>query len=288
MGSLAQKISALGMTPGIWVGLYLPLGLIHKEGYVADTSGIPLQGPWVGYSMDSGNPAAVAEAYTDTLRTFRRQGWRYFKIDTLRHVLYDSYRRVPAYWAERHTDSSTAYRKLFSDVREAVGKSNYLLACWGALPELAGLPDGCRIGEDVGPSFASMRRSAKYIAQFHYANDVIWRNDPDYMCFRVPVEQCQTWATLTSLTGEHVMVSDPIETYNSDRVDVLRRTGPPVVTNPANVAPMAPDPEWLTLAAAQGAENWTVAARMAWKPLDSCSQIAKRSRIGAFEAVFGF
>lgn len=264
MAAMAKKIAACGMTPGIWVGLYLPLGLQHAADYVTGSDGQPLQGPWVGYSMQPYDSAAVAEAYTNTLKTFRAEGWHYFKIDTLRHVLYDSYRRVPEYWKLRGTDSSHAFRHLFEQVRDAVGKDNYLLACWGALPELAGLPDGCRIGEDVGPSFASMRKAAKYIAQFHYANDVVWRSDPDYMCFRVPLEQCRTWATLTSLTGGHVMVSDPIEAYDPDRVEVLRRVGPPPMIRPGNTAPLAPDPEWLTFNAVKDGERWTVAARMAW------------------------
>ena len=267
MKALAAEISGLGMTPGIWVGLYLPLGLNHIDSYVIGPDGKPLQGPWVGYSMDSGNKAAVEEAYTDALKTFREDGWRYFKIDTLRHVLYDSYRRVPEYWEARHTDSTTAFRRLFAQVRETVGKDNYLLACWGALPELAGLPDGCRIGEDVGPSFASMRKSAKYIAQFHHANNVVWRNDPDYMCLRVPPEECRTWATLTSLTGGHVMVSDPVESYDPERVDILRRVGPPLLTKPGNVVPLTPDPQWVLFNGAKGAESWTVAAHMAWQPL---------------------
>ena len=275
MGALAQKISGLGMTPGIWLGLYLPIGLKHDEGYVTGPDGKPLQGPWVGYSMRPDDPAAVREAYTDTLTTFREQGWRYFKIDTLRHILYDSYRRVPSFWSAKGTDSSHAYRKLFEAVRAAIGPQNYLLACWGALPELAGLPDGCRIGEDVGPSFESMRKSAKYIAQFHYANNTIWRNDPDYMCLRVPLEQCRTWATMTSLAGEHVMVSDPVDTYDADRVDILRRVGPPVVSHPLNVAPwrhwttlpwLNPEPEWVTLHGSKGSENWAVVAWLGWTP----------------------
>ncbi len=267
MKKMAEVIADQKMIPGIWVGLYLPLGLKHSEAYVMGPDGKPLQGPWVGYSMDPGNLAAVTEAYTDTLKTFRAQGWRYFKIDTLRHVLYDSYRRVPEFWDARGTDSSAAFRHLFLQVREAVGKDDYLLACWGALPELAGLPDGCRIGEDVGPAFASMRKAAKYIAQFNYANDVIWRNDPDYMCLRVPVQQCQTWATMNSLAGGQVMVSDPIEAYDPARVDILRRVGPPVISRPGNALPMKPDPEWITFNGSQAGETWTVASRMAWKPL---------------------
>lgn len=267
MKALASTITANGMVPGIWIGLYLPMGLRHSNAYVTDDKGKPLQGPWVGYSMDSGQPAAVREAYTDTITEFRKTGWRYFKIDTLRHVLYDSYRRNPSFWTARGTDSSHAFRLLFEQVRQAVGEDNYLLACWGALPELAGLADGCRIGEDVGPSFASMRKAAKYIAQFHYANNVVWKSDPDYMCFRVSPEECKTWATLTSLTGGHVMVSDPIETYDREKVDILRRVGPPATVRPGNAGPMAPDPEWLHFHGTKGSDAWTVVARMAWTAL---------------------
>jgi len=41
-----------------------------------------------------------------------------------------------------------------------------------------------------------MRRTAKYVAQFHSLNNVLWRNDPDYMCLRVGVEPSKAWASL--------------------------------------------------------------------------------------------
>jgi len=262
--SLASTISGLGMTPGIWVGDYLPAGLNHKEGYVQDADGKPHKGPWVNYAMNGNDAAAIDEAYVNTVRELRADGWRYFKIDTLRHVLYDSYRQVPEYWQKRGESMEEAYRKILASTKKAAGADNYLLACWGTIPELAGIPDGARIGEDVGPDVASMRRSAKYIAQFQHLNDVVWRNDPDYMCLRVPVAQAQAWATLTFLAGGHVMVSDPISDYDAARLDVLRRVGPPLVTRPSSVVPHGPDPEFMTLRAEKDGEEWTVAARFGW------------------------
>lgn len=265
LGNLAHDISAQGLTPGIWVGLYLPLGIKNADGYVTDANGKPHRGPWVNYAVNGLNSAARNEAYVDSIRDLKKQGWQYFKIDTLRHVLYDNYRQTPAYWAARHESAEEAYRAILQGIRKVIGPNDYLLACWGTIPELAGIPDGCRIGEDVGPDVASMRRSAKYIAQFNYLNNVVWRNDPDYMCLRVPIPQAQTWATLTSLAGGHVMVSDPVKDYDSARVEILRKVGPPLITHPQNVSAVAPDPEWLTLQASKGGENWLVAARFAWE-----------------------
>lgn len=284
MEELAHRIKALGMTPGIWVGYYLPLGLEHADGYVTDPDGKPHKGPWVNYAMNGLDAAARDEAYVDTIKEFKRQGWDYFKIDTLRHILYDSYRQVPAYWKARGQSMEQAYRAIMSATKKAAGNS-YVLACWGTLPELAGLSDGARIGEDVGPNFESMRRSAKYVAQFQYLNNVVWRNDPDYMCFRVPVQQARTWATMAFLAGGHIMVSDPISAYDSAHLDVLRRVGPPIQMNPANVVSRDPDPEFMSMAAAKDGENWTVMARFAWQDLSSRTVI---SRDGARLLAFDF
>ncbi|MCB8932907.1 MAG: hypothetical protein M9921_05330 [Fimbriimonadaceae bacterium] len=266
MEALAHEIKALGMTPGVWVGYYLPLGLQHKEGYVTDPDGQPHKGPWVNYAMNGLDGPARDEAYIDTIRQFKRQGWDYFKIDTLRHVLYDSYRQVPDYWKARGESMEAAYRTILAETKKAA-KDSYVLACWGTIPELAGLADGARIGEDVGPDFDSMRRSAKYIAQFQYLNNVVWRNDPDYMCFRVPIDQARAWATLTFLAGGHLMVSDPIAAYDAAHLDALRRVGPPIFTRPLNVVSHGPDPEFMTLNAEKGGEQWTVMARFAWQDL---------------------
>jgi alpha-galactosidase len=276
MKKLAADITDLGLTPGIWIGDYLPLGLNHADGYVTDPDGKPHKGPWVGYAMNGFDEAARNEAYIETVRKLRADGWRYFKIDTLRHILYDSYRKVPDYWRQKGESMEQAYRKILAETKRAAGPDSYLLACWGTIPELAGIPDGARIGEDVGPDVASMRRSAKYIAQFQYLNNVVWRNDPDYMCLRVPIPQAQAWVTLTALAGGHVMVSDPVIDYDPARVDLLRRVGPPMVTRPTSVVPHEPDPEFVTLSAAKGEDSWLVAGRFAWSKRPALSLSAQK------------
>lgn len=261
--ALAQKIKNDGMTPGIWVGLYLPLSPSVPR-YVNGPDGQPLRGPWVNYAVDGMDDQALQAGYLDTFKTLKRQGWDYIKVDTLRHVLYDNYRQTPGYFQAKNESMETAYRRVLSKIKDVWGKDVYLLACWGTIPELAGIPDGCRIGEDVGPDVASMRRTAKYIAQFHYLNNVVWHNDPDYMCFRVGVDQARAWASLIALTGCQTMVSDPLDTYTEEKLDVLRRVGPTAFVRPQNSASLAPDPELAVFHGSQGSEDWTVLGRFAF------------------------
>lgn len=266
LGSLAAQIKAMGLTPGIWIGMYLPM----KEGYlgyVLGKDGKPFRGPWVNYAADGFDEKAVREGYLESILTLKKQGWDYFKLDTLRHILYDNYRLCPDYFAGKQEDLNEAYRKLIAQFREAVGKDTYFLACWGTIPELAGLPDGCRIGEDVGPSWRSIELVGKYVAQFQYLNNVVWRNDPDYMCFRASVENCRFWASLLALAGVQLMVSDPIEAYDAERVDFLRRVGPPLVSRPRALSPQGEGKELWSLDIEKGGEQWTVLGRFAWKDL---------------------
>lgn len=265
LSSVAHAIRAKGLVPGIWVGLYTPLGLSHKDDYVKDKDGQPLRGPWVNWAMNGLTPGAD-EAYFDTIRELKRQGWDYFKIDTLRHVLYDNYRVNPSYWAGRSERMEDAYRRIMAEIKRIAGRS-YVLACWGSLPELAGLPDGCRIGEDVGPDLASMRKAAKYIAQFQHLNDVVWRNDPDYMCLRLDVEKARAWASFVSLAGGHLMVSDKPADYTPEHIRIMRQVAPPLVTKPLNAQPLPPDPEFFSLNASKFGEEWAVVSHQAWTPL---------------------
>lgn len=266
--NLAKSIKRDGMVPGIWVGLYLPL-FSQVNGYVFGPDGGPLKGPWVNYAVDGSRTSGADTAYVQTFRDLKQQGWEYFKVDTLRHVLYDNYRKAPDYWITRGVTMEEAFRQLFAAIRKETGV--YTLACWGVMPELAGLPDGCRIGEDVGADYQSMEMSARYIAQFHHLNNLIWRNDPDYMCLRVSPEESRTWLTLEAMEGGHLMVSDPTETYDEARLDMMRRVGPPMMTKSTSFPTQAQREtgsaarELMTMNVQKDGFNWTVAARFGWK-----------------------
>lgn len=262
LGALAKAISDLGLTPGIWFSVSLPPGYPNAW-YVKDEDGKPHKGPWINYAPDGNNEEAIERTYLDVIRAWKKQGWRYFKIDTLRHLMYDSYRQVPAHFAAAGKDGDSTFRKVMTAIRKAIGPTNYTLACWGTLPEIAGVPDGCRIGEDVGPAWESVRKSAKYAAQFGFLNNIVWRNDPDYMCFRLPVEEGRSWATFIALSGQQMMVSDDPSAYDEPRLDILRRVGPTLFSRPSNLEPLKPDAELWQMDVA-GPEPYTVLGRIAF------------------------
>lgn len=263
LASLASYIKSKGITPGIWVGFYTPLGLKNSKDYITDDNSKPYRGPWVNYALDGQSPGAD-EAYFSTIRELKKQGWNYFKIDTLRHVLYDNYRKNPFFFKFREESMEESFRAIMAGVKREAGGS-YVLACWGTMPELAGLPNGARIGEDVGPDVASMRRSAKYIAQFHHLNNIVWRNDPDYMCLRLDPEVAQSWASFVSLAGGQLMISDKPSDYTPAHLNVMRRVSPTVFSRPINVKQETPDPEFFTLHCQKFDENWTVVSHNAWQ-----------------------
>ena len=71
--------------------------------------GKPYRGPWVNFAMNGLKPGA-SEAYFETIKELKKQGWNYFKIDTLRHVLYDNYRKNPFYWKSNEQSMEEAFR----------------------------------------------------------------------------------------------------------------------------------------------------------------------------------
>lgn len=263
MDWLAQEIASRDMTPGMWLNLSLPLGM-PEDWYLADTDGKPFDGPYAHYQVNGLVDGAVETAFGEIIHGFKEQGWDYFKLDTIRHILYDAYRRVPEYWTGRGEDSDLAYRAVIQGMRDAAGAESYVLGCWGVIPEIAGIVDGCRIGGDVQPDWGSARMAAKCASQFNYLNNVIWLNDPDYMCFRLPLEQCRSWASMVALTGMQLMVSDAPETYDEPRLDVLRKVAPPLFVHPTTLRPVAHDTELWALDLPGPEKPYTVLGRIAW------------------------
>jgi alpha-galactosidase len=261
---MADQIAAKGLVPGIWLSSALELGL-KDDWYVKSADGNAYCGNWISYTVNGMNKDAVDVSYSSTIRGLKRQGWEYFKVDTIRHLIYDSYRQVPEYWQKRGENMEVAFRNIYQGIANEVGPSTYLLACWGVIPELAGLVDGCRIGDDAGNNWDSALKASRYTGQFNYLNNIIWLNDPDYMCFTLPVEQCRTWTSFIALTGMQIMVSDAPEVYDEPRLDILRKVGPPLYIRPTTLRSTKPYSELWLLEVDALSEPWTVLGRIAWE-----------------------
>lgn len=232
--NLASYIKSKGLIPGIWTNVSFADSADaykNKALFVQDDHANPALGNWVGYVMDGNNPATVRRLISPVYQGLNDDGFGYFKLDALRHLKYEGYNSFKSYFSEKNTDRNEAYRNVVKEVRDKAGKEKFLLACWGIRPELVGLVDGCRIGND-GFSYAGL-------AQFNSYNNIIWRNDPDHIV--LSEKEAFRSCTATSLTGSLFMLTDRPEKYkNSQLIEAAHRSMPVLYTQPGQVYDVDP------------------------------------------------
>ena len=244
-----RTITAGRFEPGIWVySAFHDEELVkeHPDWFVRNEDGELFKGPWVGYGLDGNNEEALAAVVRATERGFRDLGFRYVKIDSLRHLLYDSYHHAIDHLAAQGADPADTFRRYLGAAREELGRDIFMLACWGVLPESIGIADACRLGGDgFGPAT---------LQQYNSWNGIVWRNDPDH-CDILPhwkpaeagnvtkVEEVEASATdaiqrpcLVSMASGMLMLSDRWEVYaNPKNLEGVKRTAPIVFTVPGQL-----------------------------------------------------
>lgn len=245
LAELRRYIGARGLEPGIWTNVSFQDRVsaeAHPGWFVRTADGRPARGNWVGYVMDGSAAGTLDSLVTPVYRELRKMGWTYFKLDALRHLRYEGYNSHAAYFAGKGLDRAVVYRDFVRQVRQVLGPEVYLLACWGIRPELIGLVDGVRVGDD-GFGYGSF-------AQYNSFNNVVWRNDPDHIELHQP--DGYRAATLTTLTGSVLMLTDRPEVYRTDRVEAAKRTAPVLFTRPGQLYDV--DPSRSSLLALAGTE----------------------------------
>jgi hypothetical protein len=206
-----------------------PLPAAHPEWFVRDAQGIPVKGNWIGWVLDASAPGALDSVVAPLYKGLVGQGWDYFKLDGLRHLRYEGYNANRDYFEKKKADPVAAYRKYVQTVRDGIGKDKLLLACWGVRPELTGLVDACRIGDD-GFAYAGL-------AQYNSFNNVVWRNDPDH----IELDADGYRSTLvTTLTGSLMMLTDKPAVYRTAAVEPAKRTAPVLFTRPGQIFDVDP------------------------------------------------
>ncbi len=234
MDGLSAYIRSKGLVPAIWTNVsFADSAAAYRNAdlFVKDAVGRPAKGNWVGYVMDGSNPQTLKRAITPVYAGFAKQGWQYFKLDALRHLKYEGYNSYASYFKNQSASRNNAFRSLVQDVRSQIGRNNFLLACWGIRPELVGLADGCRIGND-GYSYAGL-------AQFNSYNNIIWRNDPDHIV--LSDKEAYRSCVATSLTGSLFMLTDKPDKYRySPLIDAAIRSIPVLYTQPGQVYDVDP------------------------------------------------
>jgi alpha-galactosidase len=226
-------IVSRGLQPGLWTNVSFAdsaWAAAHPHYFVRTPNGKVAEGNWVGFVMDGANPATMRDLVLPVYRQLKAQGWSYFKVDALRHLRYEGYNSYAAYYSARGIDRVRVYRSFVQQIRDVIGRDAFLLASWGPRPELVGIIDATRVGTD-GFGYGGF-------SQFNSFNNVVWRNDPDH----IEISRADGYrsATITSLTGSLLMLTDRPDVYRSDRVEAARRTAPVLFTLPGQVYDIDP------------------------------------------------
>jgi alpha-galactosidase len=194
MKALAEKISASGRTPGLWLAPFMvspnsQLAKAHPDWLLRDEKGNPIHTgiTWDGnpYGLDSSHPG-VLEWLDALIRKVRRWGYGYLKLDFL---------YIGALSGKRYKDipREVAYRNAMQVIREAAGEA-YILACGAPIVPSLGLCDGLRVGPDVAPYWLNKPLS-------------VWLNNPN-----------DTSAQNAIRTSLHRLWLDPIVNVDPDVV----------------------------------------------------------------------
>jgi hypothetical protein len=229
---LAGYIKSKGLIPGIWMGVQVSQEDFvrkHLDWFVRDGRGNPVRGNWISFPLDASNPEALQNVVRPLFQGFRAQGWEYFKVDGLRHLRYEGYNANKDYFDRKKIDRVDAYRRYVKTARDVIGRDHFMLGCWGIRPELTGLIDGCRIGDD-GFAYAGL-------AQYNSFNNIVWRNDPDHIELN---EDAFRSTLVTTLTGSLLMLTDKPALYRTAAIEPAKRAAPVLFTLPGQIFDVDP------------------------------------------------
>lgn len=233
LDGLKASITGKGLKAGLWTNVSFAqddYAIAHPEYFVPAPSGGPAKGNWVGNIMDGSNAKTLTDLVTPVYRELKASGWQYFKVDALRHLRYEGYNSYADYFERRGLDREAVYRQFASSITTTLGPDVFKLMCWGVRPELIGLFDGCRLGND-GFGYGGF-------SEYNSFNNIVWRNDPDHI--ELAQKDAYRATTLTSLTGSILMLTDPPAIYRTDRVEAARRTSPVLFAQPGQIYDVEP------------------------------------------------
>lgn len=248
MKFLADEIKKQGFKPGLWLAPFLvrresEFFKVYPEGVLKDEDGNPVPALWnplwgmdYTYCLDVTHPRSI-EFIEHTFKTLNKDwGYNYLKLD----FLYAA--SLPGVPYNKKLTPHERYRGALELIRKVVGKNTFLLGCGAPLFPSIGIFDGMRIGCDVAPfwypqTIRNLLRDKNALStekalintltrSFMHRN--FWLNDPDCLIVRkdknkMTYAQTIMMATIMSLSGGILLVSDNMNTIDPDRISILKK-----------------------------------------------------------------
>jgi alpha-galactosidase len=250
MKQLSDELAKRGQTTGVWTAPFL----VSASSDLAESAPDDwfLRHPVTGsrevdhrhqvfgpmYVLDA-RKAAVRRHLEETFAGLRTAGIRYFKLDFLYAGAYAGL---------------AALRAGVEAIRRGVGDESYILACGAPLLPMAGLVEGCRIGQDTASPIFNFELGAPEPTTFGDEVRSVGRNlaarsqlrawfqlDPDVALVggNLSLGQARQLVTLAALSGGPFFASDNLGALPPERRALL--TNPDVL---ALVGGPPAEPEW--------------------------------------------
>ncbi len=238
--SITAAIEDAGLTPGIWVNANITNPDFPKEhpDAVLWNEGEPLKGEWIDFLYNC-EEKTLEEQIKPIFEQLKRLGYRYIKIDAIRHLLLDGLHECVRLGLMTNEDASRRFRAFMEASREGMGDDVFYLASWGVMQEVDGIADACRISMDANPTWAGVRMQLFESARWFHTHRVLFVNDPDHVCVRSKPEWVKSVLSLISLSGELYMLSDALNAYSDEKLDIIRKTLPPIETYAGETGPLS-------------------------------------------------
>lgn len=240
--SIVSAIQARGLTPAIWVNANITnpdFPKSHPDAVIWNGDEA-LKGEWIDFLYNC-TPETLAVHVEPLFAALREKGYRYIKIDAIRHLLFDGLHECVRLGLMTNADAEARFRAFMEAGRRGMGEEVYYLASWGEMHEIVGVADACRISMDANPTWAGVRMQLFESARWFHTHRILFLNDPDHVCVRTKADWARSVLSLISLSGELYMLSDTESAYTPEKLDIIRKTLPPLTTCAGETGPVTVD-----------------------------------------------
>ena len=239
---IVNDIQKHGFIPGIWTNANITnvdFPMIHPEDVIFH-EGKPLMGEWIDY-LYSCTPENLKKQVTPVFEGFREAGYKYVKIDAIRHLLFDGMHEAVRLGIMSNEEAEQRFRSYMEATKKGMSEDMYYLASWGEMHEVVGVADACRISMDANPTWAGVHMQLFEMARWYHTQRILFLNDPDHVCVRTKPEWAKSLLSLISLAGGLCMLSDTQDAYTEEKLAIIRKTLPPLTTCTAETGPLNTD-----------------------------------------------
>ena len=255
----------------------------HPDWFLHHPDGTPVYFGWTGkFFLDGSNPGAVRFLTEEMQRESREWGVDNFWVDGNWSDTIAKYASAGPYFYDKRVPWWEAYRRLIQAIRDGAGPASYIHMD-GAVPlATMGIANGSRTagdpnggsGQKYGDGECCQDWKGALTARtgtmdWYFLNRTGWYCDPSdafNVGFPMTLDQAHVWGPLLSLTGQVLMLADPVYELPSERVRIAKALFPSPPVRPVEIySRPGQAPSVWDLRVAHVGQQWDVIMFINWE-----------------------